>query len=176
LKQSIVLKHNSVDDFKLYLENQISEIENTINYLSNILGEKIRENEQDFSDDSDFLELKAKLETKEDQNNKKKPTKKQKNAIWYTIENIQIYNGVGTKGELEIYFKCIEELKTHHEELLKINKNLTMIIEKGLKSDLGCIAYYDHAKIMQIVLLKSNQTQKYSFKTSFTVMPEVLTR
>lgn len=172
----IVSRYNSVEDLKSDIEKQIVEIEETIKHLSNIIGEKIRQNEQEFAADSEFLAFKEKIETKDEQNTKKKPVKKQKNGIWYDVENIQIYNGIGVKGELEVYFKGMEELKNQREELIKTKNNLIAIIEKGLKSDLGCIVYRNQEKPIQLALLKSTRAKKFSFKTSFEVVPEVLTR
>ena len=58
----LIRRYNTVSSLKSNLEKEIEEIEQSINEYSNVLGEKIRINEELSKDDPEFLELKSKLE------------------------------------------------------------------------------------------------------------------
>ncbi|MFB5608235.1 MAG: hypothetical protein ACE5RG_09080, partial [Candidatus Nitrosomaritimum yanchengensis] len=59
--KNLVERFNSVNAVKRNLEKEIEETENTIAEYSNLLGEKIRINEEESADDPEFLALKEKL-------------------------------------------------------------------------------------------------------------------
>ncbi len=76
-------------------------------------------------------------------------------------------------GEIELYFKGTEQLKLKLEKLNKTKKTLDMIVEKGLKEDMGCIAFQNDDDTFEIVLLKSaTKRTKFSFKSNYSVEPE----
>ena len=60
--KSLIERFNSVNSLKVNLEKEIEDTEFQIQEYSNLLGEKIRINEEMSSDDPDFLALKAKFD------------------------------------------------------------------------------------------------------------------
>ena len=82
-----------------------------------------------------------------------------------------VYNGIGLKGELELYFKAIDELKIKLETLQRALSALNNIIEKGLKEDMACIAFQGSNGPLQISFLKTSDIRKnFSFKSIYTCM------
>ncbi len=198
--KNLIERFNSVNTLKSNLEKEIEDTEVIIQEYSNLLGEKIRTNEETSAEDPEFLELKAKLdggttETKskektEEKNDKdkkskdkskdKKPDakksqdkkKKSKKGIsdkWYNLNEILVYNGMGIKGELELYFKAIDELKTKHENLQRTLASLNNVIEKGLKADMGCVVFRGTEGILEIAFLKSSgRRENFSLKSIYS--------
>lgn len=190
----MIRRYNTVSSLKSSLGKEIEETEQSINEYSNVLGEKIRINEELSKDDPEFLELKSKLENnptdkkKPDakiddskNNNKKnvekknieKPKKQSKKGSehWYNLDQIMVYNGIGLKGELELYFKAIDELKSKLETLQRTLSALNNIIEKGLKEDMACIAFQGSNGPLQISFLKTSDIRKnFSFKSIYSGM------
>jgi hypothetical protein len=186
----LIRRYNTIISLKSSLEKEIEETEQSINEYSNVLGDKIRINEEFSKDDPEFLELKSKLENnlvdkKTDvkiddtkNNNKKNPEKKiekpkkpsKKNSEhWYNLDQIMVYNGIGLKGELELYFKAVDELKTKLETLQRTLSALNNIIEKGLKEDMACIAFQGSNGPLQISFLKTSDIRKnFSFKSIYS--------
>ncbi len=186
----IIEKFNSVNYLKINLETEITDIEFTIKEYSSLLGEKIRTNEEFSSDDPDFLELKAKLDGDTDKksdkkssdkkssdkkssdkksSDKKKKSKKGVSDKWYDLNEIHIYNGIGLKGELELYFKAIDELKAKLENLQRTLSTLNNVIEKGLKEDMGCVVFKGTEGIVEIAFIKSTGIrQNFSLKSIYS--------
>ena len=190
--KNLVERFNSVSSLKISLEKEIEDVELIIKEYSNLLGEKIRSNEKSSDDDPEFLALKAKLdggssddkskdkkskdkkskdkksETKKSPDKKKK-SKKGVNDKWFNLNEILVYNGIGLKGELELYFKAIDESKSKLETLRRILESLNNIIEKGLKGDMGCIAFRGTEGILEIAFLKSTGVREnFSLKSIYT--------
>jgi len=189
--QKLVERFNSVSSLKTNLEKEIEDTELVIQEYSNLLGEKIRTNEESSNDDPEFLALKAKLEGSSDdkskekktndkkskdkkQETKKRPEKKKKSKKgvsdkWYNLNEILIYNGIGLKGELELYFKAIDESKSKLENLRRTLTSLTNVIEKGLKGDMGCVVFRGTEGILEIAFLKSTGAREnFSLKSIYT--------
>ena len=186
----LIRRYNTISSLKSSLEKEIEEIEQSINDYSNVLGEKIRINEEFSKDDPEFLELKSKLENNltdknkietkiDDTKNKKntekknsekpKKTSKKTSESWYNLDQIMIYNGIGLKGELELYFKAIDELKSKLETLQRTLSALNNIIEKGLKENMACIAFQGSNGPLQISFLKTSEIRKnFSFKSIYS--------
>jgi len=190
--KKIIERFNSVNSLKISLEKEIEDTELVIQEYSNMLGEKIRTNEESSSDDPEFLALKAKLDgSSSDKKSKdkkskdkkskdkksetiKSPDKKKKSKKgvsdkWFNLNEILVYNGIGLKGELELYFKAIDESKSKLENLHRILNSLNNIIEKGLKADMGCIAFRGTEGILEIAFLKSTGVREnFSLKSIYT--------
>jgi len=200
--RTLIERFNSVNSLKISLEQEIEDTKFAIKEYSNLLGEKIRTNEQTSSDDPEFLELKAKLDggssdakskdkkskdkkskdkkSKDKKSKDKKPEKtksqekkkKSKKGVsdkWYNLNEILVYNGIGLKGELELYFRAIDELKVKLENLQRTLESLNNVIEKGLKGDMGCIAFKGTEGILEIAFLKSTGVREnFSLKTIYT--------
>jgi hypothetical protein len=155
-------------------------LEEKIKTSSTLLGEKIRAEEKPSSDDPGFEELKQKLEDKpiDDKKKKKAPpksqSKKSKDTQWYDLNGLMIFNGSGPKGEFEIYFKGIDDLKLKLEVLKKTLTTLQSLIDKGIKEDIGCIVFQNYRDPMHISLIKRSDMRKgFSFKSIYSeVVPD----
>ncbi len=199
--KKLIERFSSVNSLKINLEQEIEDTESIIQDYSNLLGEKIRINEESSLDDPDFIAFKAKFEggssdgkkskdkaddkkaddkkaddkkaddkkaddkkaddkklekKSKEKTDKKKKGKKGVSDKWYNLNEILVYNGIGLQGELELYFKAIDELKTKLENLQRCLSTLNNIIEKGLKKDMGCIAFRGVEGIIEIAFLKSS--------------------
>ncbi len=194
--QNLIGRFNSIKYLKEDLEKEVIDIELIIKEYSNLLGEKIRINEKSSSDDPDFLALKEKLEgssfddkskdkkskdkkskdkkskdkkQETKSHDKKKKSKKGLSDKWFNLNEILIYNGMGLKGELELYFKAIDELKSKLENLQRIISTLNNVIEKGLKEEMGCIVFRGIEGILEIAFIKSTRNREnFSFKSIYT--------
>ena len=190
--KNLIEKFNSISLLKKSLEKEIEDTEFIINEYSNLLGEKIRSNEELALDDPEFLELKGKLDgsspnessdskssdskssdsKSSDSKKESKKRKRSKKGIsdkWYDLNEVLVYNGMGLKGELELYFKTIEELKSKLDNLRRTILTLNNLIEKGLKKDMGCIAFRGIEGILQIAFLKSSGMRKtFSLKSKYS--------
>ena len=190
--KKLIERFNSVNSLQTSLQKEIEDTELIIQEYSNLLGEKIRSNEDSSSDDPEFLALKTKLDggssddkskdkkskdkkSKDKKSERKKgPDKKKKSKKgvsdkWYDLNEVLIYNGIGLKGELELYFKAIDELKSKLEHLRRTLESLNNVIEKGLKGDMGCIAFKGTEGILQIAFLKSTVVREnFSLKSIYT--------
>jgi len=168
------MRYHSKEEMSESLAKQIEDVEKKIDEYSKLIGEKIRIGQESHEQDSEFNELKEKIQG-EDDHKKKKSKKKQKNSQWFELDGVQIYNEMGLKGELELYFKANEFLKEHLENLRKIKKTVDSIIDKGLKDDMGCITFQGLNMPYQIAFQKSDiQRKKFSFKSTIEAMPEVM--
>ena len=194
--RNLIERFNSVNSLQISLEKEIEDTELIIKEYSNLLGEKIRTNIDSSADDPEFLALKAKLDGGSDDKSKdkkskdkkskdkkskdkksedkKSPDKKKKSKKgvsdkWYNLNEILVYNGIGLKGELELYFKAIDESKSKLENLHNTLVSLNNIIEKGLKADMGCIAFRGDEGILEIAFLKSTGAREnFSLKSIYT--------
>ncbi len=195
--KNLIERFNSVNSLKISLEQEIEDTELAIKEYSNMLGEKIRTNEEYSADDPEFLALKEKLDggssdekskdkkskdkkSKDKKSKDKKPEtkkspdkkKKSKKGVsdkWYDLNEILVYNGIGLKGELELYFKAIDESKSKLENLHRTLASLNNVIEKGLKGDMGCVAFRGTEGILQIAFLKSTGVREnFSLKSIYT--------
>jgi len=190
--KNLIERFNSVNSLKISLEKEIEDTELVIQEYSNMLGEKIRTNEESSADDPEFLALKAKLDgsstnvKSKDEKSKDKKSKDRKSDIkkspekkkkskkgvsdkWFNLNEILVYNEIGLKGELELYFKAIDQSKAKLESLQRTLSSLNNVIEKGLKGDMGCIAFKGTEGILEIAFLKSTGLRKnFSLKSIYT--------
>ncbi|MCV0400656.1 MAG: hypothetical protein K5777_01550 [Nitrosopumilus sp.] len=202
--KNLIERFNSVNSLKTNLEKEIEDTEFQIQEYSNLLGEKIRINEESNPDDPDFLALKAKFDgsssdsksdkkktddkkaeekgDSKDDDDKTKPEKKIKEKVekkkkakkgtsdkWYNLNEILVYNGIGLKGELELYFKAVDELKSKLENLRRTLSTLTNVMEKGLKEDMGCVAFRGSEGTLEITFLKSSgMRENFTLKSIYS--------
>ena len=195
--KNLIEKFDSIKNLKINLEKEIEDTELIIKEYSNLLGEKIRINEESSADDPDFLALKEKLtggssdktskdKTSKDKKSKnktskdkteetkkmpdkKKKSKKRLSDKWFDLNEILVYNGMGLKGELELYFKAIDQLKSELENLQRTLLTLNNVIEKGLKEDMGCVTFRGTEGILEIAFLKSTGIREnFSLKSIYT--------
>ena len=126
-----IFRFNSIQELQESIDKQDKELNDKIDLQSKLIGDKIREGEKNNSEELSDLKNKLnpeksknkKTENKKSQNkkttNKKKKSKKGQLENWIDFENLHLYNGVGTRGELELYFKSLEEMKSESENLKK---------------------------------------------------------
>ncbi|MGY5144159.1 MAG: hypothetical protein ACW9XH_06725 [Candidatus Nitrosopumilus sp. bin_32a] len=118
------------------------------------------------SDDKRLKEKSAELKKLVD---RKKKGKKGISDKWYDLNEILVYNGIGLKGELELYFKAVDELKSKLENFQRTLSTLNTVIEKGLKEDMGCIAFRGAEGLLEISFLKSAGTREnFTLKSIYT--------
>ena len=89
-------------------------------------------------------------------------SKKQISSNWINYNSLNLYNGMGIKGELELYFKEIETLKMKLEKLQTTKETLDGLVSKGLKNNLNCIVYENESQF-EIVLLKTSKEIREKF-------------
>jgi len=121
--------------------------------------------DEEKSDEEKLMDKKSndkriKDKAKEDKNKLKKKGKKGISDKWYNLNEILVYNGIGLKGELELYFKAVDELKAKLENLQRTLSTLGNIMEKGLKEDMGCVAFRGTDGTLEITFLKSSGTRE----------------
>src|SRR5574341_1505736 len=110
-------KFRTFDELQSTIERNIDLLKKKSEEYSKIIGDKLRESEKGVQDD-DIAELKEKLNGPTDPK-KKKTIKKDKKTNWHDLGGIIIYDGIGTKGELELFFKTLENIKSQIENLEK---------------------------------------------------------
>ncbi|HMK32576.1 MAG TPA: hypothetical protein VK431_03015, partial [Nitrosopumilaceae archaeon] len=105
---------------------------------------------------------------------KKKPVKKKdQKANWLNFDAISIYDGIGLKGELELYFKALEDVKQRIEKLQKVKESVDSLVSKGLKMDLGCLVFMENELPFEMAFIKSQVPKaKFSYKAIFSVETE----
>jgi hypothetical protein len=182
-----IIHFNSVEDLKDKLEKQIKNLDNKIELHSKLIGDKIREGEKENSEE--FSDLKDKLNSGKSNNKKpndkkpdkkrsknkksepkKKKSKKGESENWIEYENLHLFNGVGTRGELELYFKSLEEMKNDSEKLKTTKESLEKLMVSGIKKDLGGVGYEHPDGTFELAFIKTeSKREKFSFKTILTV-------
>jgi hypothetical protein len=167
------------------IDTRIKELSDRIDLQSKLIGDKIREGEKDnveeLSDLKDKLNPeKAKDEKSDNKNsknkkttNKKKRSKKGESKNWIDYEGLHLYNGVGTRGELELYFKSLEEMKAEYERLTYTKISLEQLMKSGIKKELAGIGYDQRDGPYELAFIKSDsKREKFSFKSILTVRCE----
>ncbi|MBI3842607.1 MAG: hypothetical protein HY295_05665 [Thaumarchaeota archaeon] len=164
-----IMQFRSLEELQKMIDGQLGNLVKATEDYSKIIGEKLRGSET--NNDTSLAELKEKLNTTTD-SKKKKPVKKDKRANWHSFGNISVFDGIGVKGELELYFKAMDDMKLRAENLQKIKESVDGLISKGIKNDLGCIAFlpsYQSPLDLVFVHYDAQKNAKFSFKSIFNV-------
>jgi len=137
--------------------------------LSKLVGEKMRAN--DSTNEVELQEIRQKIEgSTTDPKKKKSTSKKDKKTNWYNFDSISIYYGMGTKGEMELYFKALEMTKSELDKVAKVKQAVDDLVNKGLKKDMGCVMVLNGELPAEIAFTPSATTKKkYGFKAIFDV-------
>ena len=168
------MQFHSMEDLQSHLGNQLKILKKKSEEYSEAIGEKIRF-ENTTNDSAEIAELKEKLEGSTDPKKKKIVKKKDQGANWHDLGPISFYDGIGTKGELEIYFKALEKAKSNIEKIEKIKESIDNLISKGVKRELGCIALLNHDMSLQVCFVKTGKPKtKFSYKSVFTIPSEII--
>jgi len=174
MKEDDVMYFHTISELQSSVENDLKTLKKKSVEYSEAIGEKLRSGNTT-SDSAEMAELKEKLEGPIDPKKKKPVKKKDQKTNWYDLGHISVYDGIGTKGELEIYFKALEELKSKIERLEKIKEAIDDLISKGVKRELGCMAVLNHDLTLQISFVASRPPKtKFSYKSIFNVPGEII--
>jgi len=177
-----IFRFNTIQELQESIDMQVKEVNNKIDSQSKLIGDKIREGEKNNSEELSDLKNKLnpqnpkdkKTENKKSKNkkttDKKKKSKKGQLENWIDFENLRLYNGVGTRGELELYFKSLEEMKAESEGLKKTRDSLEQLMKSGIKKELAGIGYEQYDGTYELAFIKSQlKHEKFSFKSILTV-------
>ena len=182
-----IIHFNSIEELTQTIEKQVKILDEKIELHSKLIGDKIREGEKENSEE--FSDMKAKLNSgksndkkSNDKNadkkrskrkkseQKKKKSKKGESENWIEYENLHLYNGVGTRGELELYFKSLEEMKNDSEKLKITKDSLAKLMSSGIKKELGGVGYENPDGTFELAFIKTeSKREKFSFKSILTV-------
>ncbi len=169
-----IMQFHTIGELQSSLANHLQILKKKSEEYSELIGEKLR-SQNATNDSAEMAELKEKLEGPADPKKKKPVKKKDQKTNWYDLGAISIYDGIGTKGDLEIYFKGLEELKTRIEKLEKIKEAVDDLVSKGIKSDLGCTVFFNRDLVLQISFMKAGQPKaKFSYKSIFNLPGEIV--
>lgn len=176
-----IIYFDSIIELKESINIEIEELDKKIEFHSKLIGDKIREGEQNNSEELTDLKNKLNPEKNKEKNSvdkktkSKKPVSKKKlkkgeSANWISYENLNLYNGVGTRGELELYFKALEEMKEESDRLKKTKISLDNLLNSGIKKELAGIGFSQQDGPFELAFIKSDlKREKFSFKSLMTV-------
>jgi len=177
-----IFRFNSIQELQESIDKQAKELNNKIDLQSKLVGDKIREGEKNNFEELSDLKEKLNPENSKDKKgdnkksknkkttNKKKKSKKGQLENWIDYENLHLYNGVGTRGELELYFKSLEEMKIESERLKKTRDSLEQLMKSGIKKELAGVGYEQHEGPYELAFIQSQlKHEKFSFKSILTV-------
>ncbi len=172
MRKDKIQNFKTVAELQKSLEEYINILKTTSEELSKIIGEKMRSN--DSGNASELQELKQKIEGSTTDPKKKKSTKKKEQKTnWYNFDSISIYDGIGMKGELELYFKSMEKTKSELDRVTKVKQAVDDLVNKGLKRDMGCVMLLNYELPAEISFTSSAVTRKkFSFNAVFNVPRE----
>ena len=171
MQREKIMTFHTINDFQLSLEKGLEDLKKRSEEYSKLIGEKLRDPQTDNS--KELAELKEKLEGPTDPKKKKTVKKKDQKANWLNFDAISIYDGIGLKGELELYFKALEDVKQMIEKLQKVKESVDSLVSKGLKMDLGCMIFMENELPFEMTFVKSLVPKaKFSYKAIFSVEKE----
>lgn len=154
--------------FRTSLEKDIATLKTRSDEYSRIIGEKLRIN--DTSNESELADLREKITGPGDPKKRKPEKKKEQKGKWHELAGVFIYDGIGLRGELEIYFKALEDVKSRSEKLQKVKESIDGLISRGVKKDLACTAFLGRDLLLDMVFTKSSAPPiKFTFKSTFKV-------
>ncbi len=173
---------SSIEELKDSIDKNVKDLDSQIELHSKLIGDKIRESEKTNSEELSDLKDKLnpekskeqKSESKKSSNKKTAPKRKKskrgESENWIDYENLHLYNGVGTRGEIELYFKSLEEMKSDSEKLKATQESLEKLMNSGIKKDLGGIGYEQNDGTFEIAFIKTDsKREKFTFKSIITV-------
>ncbi len=164
---------HTIEEMHSFFIDDLAELKKKSDEYSQSIGEKLREKTTENT--AELAELKEKLEGPADPKKKKPVKKKDQKAHWHNLDAILVYDGIGVKGELEIYFKALEALKLKIDKVQKAKDTIDTLLARGLKKDLGCVVLMNNDLIVDMAFIKTLEPKaKFSFKSIFNVEAEQL--
>jgi hypothetical protein len=171
MQEGKIMHFHTMEEAQLFLTSSLEELKKKSDEYSQLIGEKLRENTSD--NPAELAELKEKLEGPADPKKKKTVKKKDQKANWHSFGTILVYDGMGVKGELELYFKALEATKLKIDKVQKAKEAMDDLLSKGLKKDLGCALLLNNDLTIEMVFRKTAEPKaKFSFKSIFNVEAE----
>jgi hypothetical protein len=177
-----ILRFESIQELQNSLDSRIKDLNKKIELQSKLIGDKIREGEKNNTEElSDLKEKLNPTKSKDNKDNakksknkkttdKKKKSKKGESENWIDYEGLHLYNGVGTRGELELYFKSLEEMKTESERLTNTRNSLEQLMKSGIKKELAGVGFEQENGPYELAFIKTDsKREKFSFKSILTV-------
>ena len=164
-----------VDEMQKILEAKINSLKIGSDEVSRLIGEKMRSTESSGGSDTDLQELRQKLEGSQADSKKKKPVKrKEQKSNWHDFGAVSIYDGIGMKGELELYFKAMEKLKADLDRITRVKQALDDLVNKGLKRDMGCVLFLNGETPAEISFTSSvSPRRKVAIRTTLSIPREM---
>lgn len=168
MQERAISKFRTITELQSEVKKELEEIQKKIDGYSKHVGEKLRNIETE--DPKEMEEFRTMLNDKDP---KKKAVKKKDSKQWMEFQVLSIYDGIGSKGELEMYFKTLEELKTKLEKFKKIEGSIDALVSQGFRKDLGVLVVIGGDLSFRMVALKNiARKAKFSYKTIFDVEAE----
>ncbi|MDE1845422.1 MAG: hypothetical protein KGI10_08870 [Thaumarchaeota archaeon] len=168
MQERTITKFRTITELQSEIKKELDELQKKIDDYSKQVGEKLRSTEKE--DPKEMEEFRTMLDDKDP---KKKPVKKKDSKQWMEFQALSIYDGIGFKGELEVYFKTLEELKAKLEKLKKVEGSIEALISQGFRKDLGLLVVIGGDLSFRMVALKNTKRKaKFSYKTIFDVEAE----
>lgn len=182
-----ISRFESITELQGLVDKKIMELNKRIEIQSKLIGDKIREGEKNNVEElSDLKEKlnpdkakdkkidekssKSKKGKKTTNSNSKKKSKKGQSQDWIDYEHLHLYNGIGTRGELELYFKSLEEMKEESERLTNTKTSLENLIKSGIKKELSGIGFEQQNGPFELAFIKTGgKREKFAFKSMLTV-------
>ena len=156
---------------KSSLEKDLGDLKKRSEEYSGIIGEKLRVN--DASVDPDLADLRDKITGPIDPKRKKQVKKKDQRGNWHELGEVSIYDGIGLKGELEIYFRALEDTKSRSEKLQKVKESIDGLVSRGVRRDLACTAFLSRDLMLDLAFVKlATAPTKFKFRSTFRVEAE----
>jgi len=168
MQERTVIKFRTITELQTEIKKESEELQKKIDEYSKQIGEKLRSIETE--DPKETEEFRAMLDNKDP---KKKTVKKKESKQWMEFQALSIYDGIGFKGELEMYFKTLEDLKAKLEKIKKIDLSIDALITQGFRKDLGVLVVIGGDLSFRMVALKNlARKTKFTYKTIFDVEAE----
>src|SRR5574340_730443 len=168
MQERTITKFRTITELQSEIKKELDELQKKIDDYSKQVGEKLRSTEKE--DPKEIEEFRTMLDDKDP---KKKPVKKKDSKQWMEFQALSIYDGIGFKGELEVYFKTLEELKAKLEKLKKVEGSIEALISQGFRKDLGLLVVMGGDLSFRMVALKNAERKaKFSYETIFDVEAE----
>lgn len=166
-----VMHFRTVEELQATIDKQLEELKKKADEYSKTIGEKIRVNES--NQNEDLAELKEKLQGPTDPKKKQAPKKKDQKKHWFDMGDISVYDGMGVRGELELYFQALDEISSNVERLQKTKEAINGLASRGLRKDLAYATLMRHNMPFEMALLKSDGSRnKFTYKAIFSVDTE----
>ena len=170
MQERAIFRYDTITELQSALKKELDKLQKETGEYSKAIGEQLRNIQTE--DPKEMEEFKTALAGPKDPK-KKQPVKKRESKQWKQMQALTIFDGIGVKGELEIYFKSLEELNAKLEKLKKISESLDSLVTQGFRKDMGVVALLGSDLSFRISFLKGVAPKaKFAYKSIFDVEAE----